>query len=740
MPLPLPTFDTRTYRDLLTEALRRVPVHNPEWNNLSDSDPGVTLLQLFAFLSESIIYRANLIPERNRQKFLRLLGQGLQPAQPGRGLVAFALRGEDTAPVTADENDEVRAGKVPFRPEHGLIILPGECRAFYKEPVVEPERSRIEATYNRLYASLRSPLQGLEFYRTRLLDSPTAGALLPSLDLTQTVDRSVWLAILASKPDVEIVRRTREALAGRVLTLGVAPTLDASGKALFPAGPPAADGRPRLVFEVPDAISPTPRYMPLPATFRDDVLDTPGVVELRLPAASALRTWDNLGPLESGVGGFPPALDNGEDAQRLISWIRVRAPRLEDDDAGQGGKARVALSWIGMNAATVVQRTHVAGERLPDGTGEPEQSAQLANTPVIVENLQLTVNGEVWKRMDDLSQADPEVPPSAPMNAAAQLGALPPSNKVFTADRESGEIRFGDGARGMRPPRGALILCNYDFGGGPQGQVGIGAISRAPERLPQITVTNPIPTWGAAAGETVADAEKRIPGWLRHRNVLATAQDYRDIVNATPGVAIGRVEVLALTHPELPAQVSDGVVTVLVIPAGDSREPDAPTPDRLFLQTVCAHLEPRRILTTELHIRGPQYQPIAIGVGIRAVPGEPEGPLAERVRAALRRFLSPLKGGFDEDGWPLLKTVEPLELQAAAARERGVAKVTGVVLARTDGTELPNGLPLSGLQLPKVVAVVVTIGTPPTLAEMFGGPPPTAEPAALPVPVAPLEC
>jgi hypothetical protein len=740
MPLPLPTFDTRTYRDLLTEALRRVPVHNPEWNNLSDSDPGVTLLQLFAFLGESIIYRANLIPERNRQKFLRLLGQGLQPAQPGRGLVAFALRREDTQPVEVRTDDEVYAGKVPFRPEYGLLALPGECRAYYKEPVEEPERSRIEATYNRLYASVRSALQGLEFYRTRPLDPPSAGALLPALDLAQTVDRSVWLALLAASRDTEVVRRTREALASRVLTLGVAPALDATGKALYPAGPPAADGRPRLVFEVPDATSPTPRYVPLPAAFKDDVLDTPGVVELRLPAADALRTWDNLGPLESGVGGFPPALDNAEDGQRLITWIRVRAPRLEDDDAGQGGKARVALSWIGMNAATVAQRTHVAGERLSDGTGEPDQSAQLANTPVIPDNLQLTVNGEAWARVDDLSQAGPEVPPSAPLNAAAQLSASLPPSKVFTVDRESGEIRFGDGARGMRPPRGALVLCNYDFGGGPQGQVGIGAISRSPARLPSVAVTNPIPTWGAAAGETVADAEKRIPGWLRHRNVLATQQDYREIARATPGVAIGRVEVLALTHPDLPGQVSEGVVTVLVIPATDSREPDAPTPDRLFLQTVCAHLEPRRILTTELHIRGPDYQPIAVGVGIRAVPGEPEGPLAERVRAALLRFLSPLAGGFEQTGWPLRKAVEAAELQAAAARERGVAQVSGLVLARADGTELPNGLSIAGLQLPKVTAVVVTIGAPPTLGEIFGEAPPATEPAALPVPVAPEEC
>src|SRR5262249_4889801 len=90
MPLTLPTIDDRSYRELLDEALARVPVHNPEWTNFNDSDPGVTLLQLFAFLTESLIYRANLIPERNRKKFLQLLGVPLRPAASARGLVEIA--------------------------------------------------------------------------------------------------------------------------------------------------------------------------------------------------------------------------------------------------------------------------------------------------------------------------------------------------------------------------------------------------------------------------------------------------------------------------------------------------------------------------------------------------------------------------------------------------------------------------------------------------------------------------
>ena len=80
MPLTLQTLDNRKYQQLLDESLARIPVHNPEWTNFNPSDPGVTLLEVFAFLTENLLYRCNQIPDRNRRKFLSLLGVPLHPA------------------------------------------------------------------------------------------------------------------------------------------------------------------------------------------------------------------------------------------------------------------------------------------------------------------------------------------------------------------------------------------------------------------------------------------------------------------------------------------------------------------------------------------------------------------------------------------------------------------------------------------------------------------------------------
>src|SRR5438874_8258993 len=104
MPLQIPAIDDRRYQDLRDEALARIPVHNPEWTNFNRSDPGITLIELFAFLTENLLYRANQIPERNRLKFLSLLGVPLQPGAPATGIVTFSNDRGPLETITLNSN------------------------------------------------------------------------------------------------------------------------------------------------------------------------------------------------------------------------------------------------------------------------------------------------------------------------------------------------------------------------------------------------------------------------------------------------------------------------------------------------------------------------------------------------------------------------------------------------------------------------------------------------------------
>src|SRR5438034_2009666 len=73
MSLPVPTLDDRLYDDLLDEALARIPGVSPSWTDHNPSDPGITLLELFAWLTEMLVFRADQITDAQRIGFLRLL-------------------------------------------------------------------------------------------------------------------------------------------------------------------------------------------------------------------------------------------------------------------------------------------------------------------------------------------------------------------------------------------------------------------------------------------------------------------------------------------------------------------------------------------------------------------------------------------------------------------------------------------------------------------------------------------
>ncbi|HLA64904.1 MAG TPA: putative baseplate assembly protein, partial [Rhodothermales bacterium] len=710
---------------------------------------GVTILQLFAFMSESLLYRANQVPERSRRKFLRLLGVGLQPATPAEGLVTFSNPKGPLAVRLLPPDVELLAGQVPFRTLSGMDVLPVEGKPYLKaRPALSAvEAAQTDALYRQLYASVLAETDTPAYYETRPFQTPGNGAALPVLDLNgerpgDPVDGTLWFALLARKADE--VEAAREALAGKVLTLGVVPALVEEERVLLP-GAASADAAAPAAFEysLPNvAGGGGARYRVLDARPRANLLIEPGVVELPLPAsADALTTWrvEDLEPLDPGVGDYPPSLEDAADADRLITWVRIRVAAAAE---AAGRQLAARLSWIGLNATRVTQRARVAAEFVGQGTGEPDQSFTLVNTPVLPESVVLAVNGELWARTDDLAVAAPEVPRPRLLPGAIEQPVSLADARVYTVDRETGVVRFGDGLRGARPPAGSVVLASYDYGGGLQGMVGPAAITRGPSLPSGVKVSNPVATWGGDEAETVAEAERRVPTYIKHRSRLVAKEDFEEITRQTPGVEIGRVEILPLVHPNAPDVPARGVVTVLVIPRFDPVQPDAPTPDRLFLDAVCAHLNPRRLLTTELHVRGPVYVGLYLSVGIDVMPGADVAPVREAVRAQLTAFLSPLFGGFEGTGWPLGRSVDAQELLVVAARVSGVSRVGGVLLAEGDAAAATT-VPITGLELPRLVGLSVSVGDPLPLDDLRGTSVPSGPGTGLsivPIPTVPAEC
>lgn len=766
MPLASPVIDDRRFQQLVDETLARARVHTPEWTNFTQSDPGVTLVQLFSFLTENLLYRANLIPERNRNAFLRLLRVPLAPASAAQGLVS--INNERSAPKTQTlpADLEVRAQAVPFRTQLGLAVLPIEARVFFKRPLT-PTAEQIDY-YRLLYASYRTQFpEEVKLYETVALDP----AVVDEVDLNNdTVDRSLWIALLARKSDTAAAsgdpwKWLRDELGGRTLTLGVVPALDAVSATLSPGG--RAQSRELLVFELPrvpadgrvprDANDrPAPTYRQLEPRTEVDLLAGPGVVQLALPEAAQLGMWRDVDPLEAGVGDMPPTLEDSALAEKVLTWLRIRS----------NGAAQARIKWTGINVVPVRQSERVVAEPLASGDGTPDQVRRLSRAPVLRRSVGVVTRVGAaaplhWKEIDDLAAASPEVPVTDPRLAP---GVSPPPGEsegvnVFELDPEAGSLGFGDGMRGRRLPLEARVFASYEFCQGAAGNVGERAINGAPQLPSGFTVSNPVRTWGGADAETVSDGEKQIKRFLQHRDRLVSIEDFESIAWRAPGIQIGRIDVLPAFHPDLiPNEpgAAPGVVTVMAIPRFDPVQPEAPRADRLFLNALCRHLDPRRLVTTELVVRGPVYKPIWVSVGIDVTAGYSVAEVVENVKDRLRAFLAPVgPAGYRsqttplfmppaEDaarGWPLRKAVASRVLLAEAARVTGVTAVADVLVAE-GSRAAADVIEMTGLELPRVLGISVVAGEPIPIDALRGESPTPSAPGAstLPVPVVPETC
>ncbi|MET0578942.1 MAG: putative baseplate assembly protein, partial [Ilumatobacteraceae bacterium] len=104
MPLPAPNLDDRRFQDLVDDAKRLVQRRCPEWTDHNVSDPGVTLIETFAYVVDQVLYRLNRVPERSYVTFLDLMGVELFPPSAATVPVTFWLT------AALDEDRIVEAG------------------------------------------------------------------------------------------------------------------------------------------------------------------------------------------------------------------------------------------------------------------------------------------------------------------------------------------------------------------------------------------------------------------------------------------------------------------------------------------------------------------------------------------------------------------------------------------------------------------------------------------------------
>lgn len=713
MPLPTPILDDRSFDQISQELKRRIPVYTKEWTDHNASDPGITLLELFSYLGESLLFRFNQIPEATYLAFLRLLDIPLRPATCALGLVTAV--GTDPAGTLVAEGSEATAGDLSFETREEMVVLPLDAIAMAKIQEDAPAEGSEEEAYALVaqeeYLRRQKAAEGTSdapawiYYTAQQVPAdPTEPGAQP-VDITQTVDGTLWVALLSTDATDE----TR--LADQVLNVAFLLDEDVPSMTDVQACPGAGTqgNSPATVWQISargdvdsdgDGLN-DPDYLTLEVVGDSTAgLTRSGVVRLRLPDDAT--KWDPLlesDPDAAGAGDLPPVIADDTKAAKTLFWIR--GARLGD------GPPLGRFAWVGINAARIVQNRLAPLEFVGTGNGQEGQEFTLLNDPVIADSLQI----QVQEGGTDGSWVS--------WTAVSDFAASGPDDRHFTVDLASATVAFGNGLRGRPPQVGERIRAvQYRYGGGAAGNVSAGKVNALTDQS-SLKVKNPMATRGGADGEAVADGLQRVPGELRRRDRAVAAGDFRELALETPGLSVGRADVLPLFHPHRPRQDTPGAVSVVVWPASDPKRPQAPMPDRSFLGSVCRFLDARRLVTTELWVIPPTYRKIAVAAGIVVKDGYGVEAVRRWVELILRQYLAPLPPyGPEGEGWPLGRRVYGPELEAAALQVEGVRYMAADLrLARWDDdtrtwVEETGGVDLEAWEVPEVSELTVVAGAP----------------------------
>lgn len=709
MPLIPPSLDDRSYDDLVQEMIASIPAHTPEWTNPQPGDPGRTLIELFAWLGDTILYRANLIPEKQRIAFLRLLGRTLQPAAAATGLLALALDPTAVAPIALAARAKV-AGATPFETLGEVNLLPVTAQAYLKVPLTDDQSAAalpLLQGLRSLYTLASTPIGYTATPVFMAGQGSTGGVADPAIDLIHgTTDHSLWLALLAGKAEnVAAVRSSLGDTSGQqLLSVGFVPSQAVPGF-YSDIGTPAAV-QATWQMSQPTSAGTSTAYTTLKVISDTTLgLTRNGIVRLQIPQSSLIGAPPNdvRSDSQAGIGMKPPRIDDPAIAARLVTWVRLLV------------RSEARVSWAGVNAVEIDQRTTSTNVIIGVSDGSAGQQFSLPTGQIDPATFQLDVDMpglgfQLWRPTDD-------------------LGVLQGPTPSYVLDPEAGTVTFGDQLQGMVPPAGRRIrVRSMRIGGGSAGNLPAGSINSIQATDPSgaqiaqtIKVLQPIATTGGQEPETLASAERRLPSLLRHQDRAVTASDYASLAMTVPGANVGRVEVLRLFKPQTRTPDVPGVVSVMLIPGKDGVLNPCPRADRPLLETVYAFLSPRTPATAEMYVVASEYVALSLSVAVEVKAGFGILAVSQAVETAIRSYLWPLApGGPASTGWPLGRVVRSLELEVVVSQVPGVIEINGLnlfqELANSTFQQIATGadgrsqLVLLSYQLPELFEVIVIAG------------------------------
>lgn len=616
-----PDLDDRRWQDLVDEARALIPRYAPQWTDHNPSDVGITLVELFAWLVEGLIYRLNRVPEKNYVAFLDLLGITRRPARPAQTLLTFTAQ-PGTSP---DVPQGTQAQTQPSEAQDPLVVeTEHDLRVVPLTPAAAVLVEQPEGAGGPRYVDLSDTLV-----------PPAAGGV--RLELAAGASAQVCLGFEPAPADhldlyVEVGRW--QPPDGVATVAWVSSAQDVADPVAWPIVEVQAD--------------------------RTAGLRRHGLVRVAVPAS-----WAAQAPTDWTV---PPA-PGTDPVTASLRWVGLRVTNAS------AALLDVGLTHLLVNTVPATSTGTVstdAPEELGRGDGTPLQVLALANRPVYrrrgtdvpYDHVSVTVDGVPWTLVDDLE---------------------PGPQRQYRLDPVAGEVAFGNHdpttglGHGAIPAAGARVEAAYRYvAAGAAGNAPAGAIRTLATPVPEIVaVRNAVPGTGGEDEEPIAETKRRAPELLRTRNRAVTAEDYEQLVReVAPETGVVRCLEPRL-HAEDNGEVwrrgdpwrfagllrAPGVANLVLVPdLGPGAARPAPSPS--LVHEVRRALDRRGDLTAHLHVTGPRYLPIRVHVDARIFrravdegrienAAEAYGDIARRVE----RFLHPVHGGAGGTGWEVGESV-----------------------------------------------------------------------------------
>lgn len=622
MSLPVTNLDDRSFQDLVDEAKRMIPQLCPEWTNHNLSDPGVALIELFAWMTEMTLFRLNQVPDVFYTRMLNLLGFEQFPAAAAQTDLTFWLSASSATQV-----------QIPAGTEVTTVGTVGEPRIFttlddvaVRQPVLHAAlTSPAEDRYEDAWEVLRLGLENITcFPRT-----PMA-------------------------PGDAFYLGFENSIAGNAIRL----TIDASleGIGVNPERPPLVwevwEGEGWIEAEVPNIPGDD---QPADTT---GGLNRNGTVLLLIPNAHEPL---NLGGVRS-------------------HWIRAR---LTEPEPGQPAYRaspqirRVSATSVGITVAAEHSRP-IGPEGIGTSNGKANQAFSTRHTPVLPrqegETLEVTDDDVTteWTEVGDFLDSEPGDTHFAWDSSTGRITFGP-------------MIRYPDGSirqHGAIPPEGATLrLTGYRTGGGAAGNVGPGTLAGLRGAIPFVSgVTNLQNAAGGVDAETVENAKRRGPQSVRAGGRAVTVSDFERLA----GQADSRVARVRCLPPEKPGDpVRLFVVPNVKRRPEQLILDDFALPDDMIAR-IASFLDERRVLGSTIEVGTPYYQGVTVAGLVSAHAGRPHALVKERCQRALYDYINPITGGPDRRGWSFDADLNSAAVFQVLEAVEGVEKVDEVLFFEYD--------------------------------------------------------